>query len=401
MYLMIKLNVSKRIGGASACSTFLPAMLILFAINLIGLSWQHAFNRQAGASKSTNATIDGYTTLHKTPNIILLGSSLIKNPFWLSDIHYLAKTLDYDSYHDCSKLQSELSDKDLKDSYVFDFGMPGAMVSDIYLLTEKLLLGRLKPHLVIYAIGPRDFNDRVITSEITTPTFDRLFSALDLAKANWPYRMDFGQKINFLLDRFIFAYRKRGQWQMALASIFKRTLDKLAPQTKAKQFWSTPDNSQFASTSNPDGYLPVAFGKQSDLCWNSSIKDYKARYASFNNEQFNKQLAFLKALVVTTKKRNIELILVSMPLTGQNIRMMPPPLFALYNKSLQSVSRDYQISLIDLQNDKQFDQTCFYDTVHLNSKGGDKLASLLTKLIADRLCPNGSRLTLSESSRTQ
>ncbi len=380
------------------------ALLILFAVNLIGLCWQHNFNHHSGACKSTNTIIDNFLNLEKHANTVLLGSSLIKNPFWLSDIRYLDKTLDYDSYHGCAKLEKDLSDRELKHSSVFDFGIPGAMVSDVFLLTEKLLRGPRTPNLLIYAVGPRDFNDRVIVSEITTPTFDRLFRETDLAKTDWPYRMNFEQKVNFLLDRFFFAYRKRGQWQTSLANGLNRALDILSPRANAKPLCDTAVAFDTINTGSSPLYSSTAASKVNDECWNCSIKDYKARYASFNSEQFTKQLAFLKALIVTTKSRNIELILVSMPLTQQNIELMPGPLHALYTQTLRSVAQEYQTPLIDLQNDKHFDQTCFYDTAHLNGIGGDRLGLLFSKLIADRLSPENpksARITVSETTWTQ
>jgi Protein of unknown function (DUF1574) len=401
---MINLNLNDQKGNVTKQSCFLLALFILFAINLFGLVWQRSFNRQTGSAKSTNSLIDSFTVLQKSPNIVLLGSSLIKTPFWLSDMHYLSKTLSYDDYHCCSKLQSQLLDKELKGSSVFDFGIPGAMVSDIYLLTEKLLVGPQAPKLVIYAIGPRDLNDRVITSEITTPTFDRLFSPLDLGKNDWPYRMDFEQKVNLLADRLFFAYRKRSQWQMSIASGVRRGLDILSPKACPKPTSSNSIDFEAINTNNYKRYAAIAPEKQNEICWNWSIKDYRARYANFNSEQFSKQLFFLKSLIATTKKRNIALLLVNMPLTPQNLELMPSSLYPSYIQSLRTVANSSQIPLIDLQNDRQFDQTCFYDTVHLNSIGGDRLSSLFSKLISNTLCQANSKsakLSLCETTQTQ
>ena len=398
------IKVSKQIGKLTRQSTFLLALGILLGINLLGLFFQQKFSRQTGSAKSTNSLVDSFNALPKAPTVVLLGSSLIKTPFWLSDMHYLSKTLSYDDYHDCTKLQSQLTDKELEGASIFDFGIPGAMVSDIYLLTEKLLSGRHAPKLVIYAIGPRDFNDRVIASEITTPTFDRLFSSLDVMKTDWPYQMNFDQKANLIADRFCFAYRKRSQWQSSIASGLRRALDLVSKQTDKAVAISNSVDFDAITPTNYKHYAAIAPAKQNEICWNWSIKDYRARYASFNNEQFARQLAFFKSLVLVTKKRNIELLFVNMPLTQQNHDLMPAALYPNYIQSVRKVAASSRVPFIDLQNDRQFNETCFYDTVHLNSTGGDRLSSIFSKMISSTLCqPNSkaSKTALCESSQIQ
>jgi hypothetical protein len=208
------------------------------------------------------------------------------------------------------------------------------------------------------------------------------------------------QRANFLLDRFCFAYRKRSQWQSSLVSAANQFLDKLCTTDGIKRCVGNDSQlNMLTPASNSAQHLL----KQNDTCWNLSIKDYRARYASFNGEQFSKQCAFLQRLVETTKQKQIKLLLVNMPLTESNIALMPAPLYSNYLRFLHSISHTYKVPFIDLQHNSQFDQTCFYDIAHLNNIGGDRLSLVFSKLISDNISqanPKSGKISLCESAGT-
>ncbi len=85
----------------------------------------------------------------------------------------------------------------------------------------------------------------------------------------------------------------------------------------------------------------------------------------FNKQQFEKQKKCFKAVVALCQTRGIKLYVVAMPITDDNLKLMPKELYRGYIDCLASTTRDAGIPFLDLQKSRQYNNDDFYDTVHL------------------------------------
>jgi hypothetical protein len=69
-----------------------------------------------------------------------------------------------------------------------------------------------------------------------------------------------------------------------------------------------------------------------------------------------------------------------MPLTKTNLGLMPDGLYENYLTSLRRIAHDNSTALLDLSAD-QYDDECFYDTVHLNEVGAKSFFGTLSSVI--------------------
>ncbi|MFX5972531.1 hypothetical protein ABTE98_19220, partial [Acinetobacter baumannii] len=82
-------------------------------------------------------------------------------------------------------LEKKLTENGGHEERVFSFAVPGAMVSDMDLILDKVLTGPKKPSLIVYGVAPRDFMDDLAGGETKTATFQRLGDVSDLGKENF------------------------------------------------------------------------------------------------------------------------------------------------------------------------------------------------------------------------
>ncbi len=296
------------------------------------------------------------------PDVVLLGSSLMMTPVWSLDLRDFPGVGDVYHHHHArtlSKLMSPAS--------VYNFALPGAMVSDQYLLFSKLFKDDKAPKTVVYGLAPRDFMDDLLTGETRTPVFQSLSDLGDLFAYHDLYLETWQEKGDFAMNNMLFFYGKRCRYQDKFSHIVAGVYDRISPPTAT------------AAASQNDGSLDLAAALYGDreAVWRKSKVEYGARYRRFNSAQFAKQKLFLANMLDTAAKRGIRLILVDMPLTKDNIALMPDGFYDRYHAALNEITSTHGGTVVSASQLSSFDDSCFLDTVHLNASGGAKLSSLI------------------------
>lgn len=328
----------------------------------------HAKNAdQNGVLQTIDSAVQQYKNIEQ-PDIVLLGSSLIMSPVWTADYKKFVNVSDFYRHHRSYLLERKLSQDGGQPERVFSFAVPGAMVSDMDLIVDKVLTGTKKPSLIVYGVAPRDFMDDLAGGETKTATFQRLGDVSDLNKENFACASS-DEKLELVFNRLVFLFGKRTRYQTKTDAFIRKV---------AHQAVATPQD-QFMAAANLN-VCPLFQDKK--ILWQKSLDEYHMRYQKFNQIQFKKQQLFLQDLVATCKKNNIGLLLVNMPLTQTNLSLMPDGLYAKYLSMLRDVSDKNNISLLDLTG-KKYGDDCFYDTVHLNEVGAEPFLSTLSQSIRD------------------
>ncbi len=362
----------------------------LYMFTNLGLGIAATLNSKASKSSDQNGvlqTIDSgiqQFKLSKRPDVVLLGSSLVMSPVWTADFKSLglAAVGSFYTYHKFDMLAKALSPNRAQPCEVFSFAVPGAMVSDMYLVVEKLLCEQKAPSLVVYGIAPRDFMDDLAGGETKTAVFQRLGDVSDLNRSDFA-NASFDEKLELVMDRGFYLFGKRTRYQAKYDQFCRKLADRRSAVTKSDDV--------FATTA---GVFPLL--QDPKILWRKSVDEYHMRYQKFNQFQFAKQEQFLKDTLVTCNKRGIQVLLVNMPLTQANLDLMPPGLYDKYLHSVKAIASENSVPLLDLSADK-FDKRCFYDTVHLNEIGAK---ALLERLTASIRSGGDGRMTASVSEKS-
>lgn len=118
----------------------------------------------------------------RCPEVLLLGSSLFMIPVALIDADFLNETIDAIHHHRSRYLESNLNDLSLPGTSCFNFSMPGAMMSDHFIVADALFKADRKPKVLVLGITLRDFIDNGVSCAAATPAYNYLKHYIDVDK---------------------------------------------------------------------------------------------------------------------------------------------------------------------------------------------------------------------------
>jgi hypothetical protein len=329
--------------------------------------------------------VHDFRQLTKAPDVVLLGSSLMMAPLHGGDATYLNVGQNVALHHHSVLFEDLLHEKFGKKYQSFAFALGGEMVSDADVISETLLRADRKPNVIIYGIAPRDFMDHALPSAASTEIFKYMNRIGDLSAIEKQSYGSFWERAEHELTKLSFVYKHRPdflyiqhRWAKELARKLGYTdlENEHAPLHIRKQaFLELPENhgpaSLFVDAPNPG---PEPF----DL----NLDEYRFRYRKINLKQFNSQVSFLERLLKYCQSEHIALILVNMPLTQDNLALMPPGFYSNYMSKVRALGAKYSADLLDLNDPTLFPNIHFRDSVHLNSRGGKYFFEVLVNKLA-------------------
>lgn len=340
-------------------------------------------------------------------DIVLLGSSVMRGPFYYCDLRP-ALSLVYANYNKSLALEKAI-DKIDGDQKVYNFARDGEMVSDAMLIVNDFLKDNNKPKVLVYGIAPRDFLDHTLPSETNTEEFNMLANLTDCLRYYNVFAEGGWQWLQVLASKALPYFDARKVVQEKLAQMFNRPQNAVTTPVATKQdpFDATKESStredilkplkkKFVEGVRKDKTLKAEaiasqirmqkalIDAQNDTeAWRQGLLQYSVRYWYIDKARYNRQMHALEALLAITKKRGIKVMLVNMPLAAGNVSLLPQDFYLTYLDDLQKTSTKYGAKFINLQNRKEFDRSCYKDPVHLNVFGGHKLIDLLASNIVD------------------
>jgi hypothetical protein len=315
----------------------------------------------------------------KAAPVVFIGSSLIIAPLWSTDVKHGYFYQDCMLHHQ-SKSFEELLKKEGEAAPVVSLATAGQFVSDTYLIVDKFIAAaKNKPRAVIYGIAPRDFMDDTTGGLALTSVFDELVEVSDLPRFGDLFFSTFDEQGDFLLNRSVYLYRKRGRYQGKFNDAMIKGVSRLY---RDKSQVASAASGNLGGTNNDPLAGFLLGGNRSDI-WSKSIDEYSKRYKVFNKQQFAKQKQCFKALVALCKAKNIKLYVVAMPITADNRKLMPKELYASYIDCVASTTREAGVPFLDLQAKGDYKDADFYDTVHLNGIGGEHFLSAMADFVRE------------------
>lgn len=320
-------------------------------------------------------TAHGYYEDERSPDVVVMGSSLINSAAWAADALTLWRPIDCALHHHIVTMQRAFANLGVKDVNVVNCSIGGAMASDYYVMCRALMSGERKPKVLVLGIAPRDFIDNKLDSPSVTEPF-----------------MFFSRYVGMdtVLGR---AYGT--PWERAMGEVENRTMrlplrrlhSLVVGYMKEKQE-STPSagggNQLLSAISNgklnvKPGDLIVPFNP-TDTWYDNSI-EYIKRYQNPHSLYYNTEMLFFEETLKELAKRDIKVLVVEMPTLPINRKLLPDSFWKNHISQVADICMRNGTDFLDLSHSNDFTKRDFVDTVHLNWHGGQKVFAALANQI--------------------
>jgi hypothetical protein len=335
-----------------------------------------------------------YLKQPSAPDVVLFGSSQMGG-VQAADAKMQGRRLDWVLDHDCRILQNALDERLDKKTSVFICGLPGAMISDHYVISKSLFPAN-KPGLVIVTVAPRDFIDNFLPD----------------VNATEPYKFFSRYLSHDPAARKLLFTTLNDQLEQGVASIVPvKNVAGLIPWKQIEDSLPLPSHLvadkkipatgwMFSLNSDNDNVKPgqcVVLPVMPSNYVDNSV-EYAKRYRNCNPPFYRREVDYLKALLDFGKQENIKVLVVDMPLTPVNRSLLPPVFWTSYKIGLKQACSTADAEYLDLSADPAFLPSDFVDTVHLNAGGGTKLINRIAHVVSQnpRLCEAFSKRAIAD-----
>lgn len=326
---------------------------------------------------------------NKRPQLLVLGSSLPMEAIARYDAEYTGsfdeKNLDaVRKYTGASYLEHLIAEKNGSSMTAFNLTCVACMASDAELILRRVVEAGRAPQIVIFGIGPRDFIDNIVPAVGKTPVCRLLTNRITLPEIISQAR-PLDETRDLLIGQLVYLYKVRGDYKTMLtgwacdllshpadlyesnqlAKIEKQEAQTASPQTAAQQ------------TASPQTALNSSTKHAAKTSQFADLPEWKERYLPANFERFDREKASFENMLATCKKNGIRMIVVNMPLTSENKKLIPEKLYARYQSEICKLPAQFGDELIDLDSNDAFQLSDFYDSAHVNAQGGKKVQDLM------------------------
>jgi frataxin-like iron-binding protein CyaY len=384
-------------------SAFL-GLLVIVGLNVVFLSFNPFLKADPDALPAARSWVWWATQdylHHPAPKVVLVGSSMVMNASWLQEAAYTNKDVDFVVNHRSTYLQSVV------EKYIpgakatsFNFGMPGEMVSDAYMIQRALFKGQNKPKVVALCLGTRDFMDTSFDCAAGTKPFqylERFTDTHDLLELSMP---NVWQRKNFYIKEFVYFEGKKWPIQVTLSERSKEILQPLVAaccKPSALDIQSEEDKRYAFYRSDIEKGVWIAHPTTAYHFYDNSA-DWQRRHKTLNQAMFDNQVKWLELSLDLCKKEQITPVIVNVPISPIALSLMPAAVYKRHIETLQAVAAKYGCSFVDSNAKKTFAAQDFTDVCHMGASGGEKLLDVVGQAIASdpaavrALTPVASRL---------
>lgn len=331
-------------------------------------------------------TTQDYRQLSERPAVVMLGSSLLMNSVWMQEAEHLQENVDIVVNRRTRYLETMLS-KHLPGykGICFNFGLPGSMVSDDYMIARTLFSQEHKPKIAVLCLGPRDLMDTSFSCAGATSAFrylERFTDTKDLLDiaytSTWP-------KINFMLREFVYFVDKKHHSQSVLGEQAKTALNPVYKGVTGPSKFNvkTDFDKQFAfyRSEVEKGVFIAKPNAQTDSFYDNG-KDWKKRFKNSNDEMFDNQKIWLNKALSEARAKGIVTVLVNMPVSELGIKYIPPQVYKRHVDTLAEMAAKYDCPYVDTMKEGHFDMKDFSDYGHMDASGGRKIVDIVAKYLA-------------------
>lgn len=326
-------------------------------------------------------TFNALRNSDKISNIAIIGSSTMVSAIAGCDANFLKRGLDLTEHHRAAYLEANLKKQYPNGEFeTFSLSAPGQMPSDAYISLKAMVATASRPDVVIYGLAPRDFIDSTLSAPGDTDAFRYLTRIVNIDDVyHRVFRSPYG-KLDWCLQRLIYLYGYSLDFRMSITDGVTKVVNAVLPRPYSKTPFTWWDRRDVLPN-----YLPAEIHPQAVMAapidletakkrFSDNTVEYLQRYRHPDPHTYKTQLYFLGKIAEFCRKERIELVLVNMPITLQNLRLLRNggQGYLQYLQLLKDFSVLHNVSFYDLNKFDRYNQDDFHDSVHLNAFGGTK-----------------------------
>lgn len=376
-------SVSGKVGRRGWSSAFLIALALFATANvalwLAGTAKPRPLTRQQFADPSAFSTgkpgcwwmAKAYLEQDRAPDVVVFGSSQMGG-VQAADANTLRRTIDFALDHQAITIEQDLDRKLGTHVRAVWCAQPGAMASDHYMISRALFAPPLKPRLVIVGLSPRDFIDNTLPSPGATEPYRFFSQFVDPGKLKEIAFDNLWDRLNWFLSR-----------QIPLRIIAQANETDAGAANAGHKAAGTHQLLNVISTASGNikpGQCIVAPDMPPIFVDNTA--EYSKRYRNTSPPAYKQQLAFFNAFANSMDSSGIKLLAVGMPLLPANRNLLPENFWLAFRSEIGGICLRNRAVWVDFSDSQKFDRSDFVDTVHLNARGGSKLAELISQCVA-------------------
>lgn len=337
---------------------------------------------------------EAYRQLKASPDVVLIGSSLMLAPVLQSEANRLGQPLDRKRYRKSLVLEECLSSAGLQHCTVFNFAVGGCMFSDAYYIARRVLADKA-PSVIIYGIAPRDVQDTNVPGIDCTETFRCLsvpedaLLARNISTASRPGEAPFFKRVDLVLGRASSLWRYRADLnpyaQLRIKRLMEKTLPWVAFMKKAPcGVWMEIKGFKFIEEmfDEPLCRPGTELEHKSKV---ATAEEYQKRYNPLHMPAIEEQTAYLDKLATLCDSKHVQLIVVNMPLSQTNQKLMPAGFYSRFKKETRAICEKHNAEYVDWSQSRWAQrEDLFIDGVHVSSPASKEFLCDLSKLLATR-----------------
>ncbi len=412
---MAEPKISRRIVSSASLALVLVAAIDvlvgvshpLAAINTVNTEKAEPYNAvvsvkramqqdQCEQKEAVNATAGGVSR-----PVLLLGSSLVVAPALQCEAIFTGKEFkrfhqrrltSFENYLERSLVKEAGSSANANSSFVRSYclAMGGQMASDAFFVAKEVLPASSDATAgtsIVYGIAPRDFQDNLFPRIDASPIFRIFAKAADLPQLfHSEPTMTSVDRTSACGERLSSLYRYRSDWQNLFAIRAKRAIEKCLPFVVFDKYYDT-----LALKPQKKGLLPgEAIGTPMVVpnCavdhadWQTTEEEYKRRYTPVQSSRAEAQFDYFEKLLRLCQERKVNLMVVNMPLSQDNMKALPKSFYKQYLSHAEQLCNQYGVEFVDLNQGQWTNNSNFVDSVHLKPENSTAFMQKLAKLTA-------------------
>ncbi len=355
---------------------------------LFGLNWVIQTVRPLQYIKTTRyvpleqnplvSKLPAFFDSNQRPQLLVLGSSLPMEAIARYDAEYTGsfdqKNLNaVRKYTGARYLEHLIAQKNGSSMSAFNLTCVACMASDAELILRRVVESGRAPQIVIFGIGPRDFIDNIVPDVGKTPVCQLLSNRIGLPEI-FSQSRSFDETRDLLLGQMVYLYKARGDYKTMLTGWACDVFSHPADLYESNQMAKIEKHEMSVKAQTESKPVATDAAKRSQF---ADLPEWKERYLPANFERFEKEKVSFQNMLATCKKNGIRMIVVNMPITSENKKLIPEKLYARYQNEICKMPAQNGDEMLDLDASDAFKLTDFYDSAHVNAQGGKKVQELM------------------------
>ncbi len=387
--ILTLLSPLRKTAGALTRSPILMTLLAVVSINIF-LAVKDPFghvdpNTIPSAKNWAYWTTQDFLKEKPAPDVVLLGSSIFMNPLWMLEAEHLHRKVDIVVERRSHYLEDAIRKQFPGGKFsCFNYALPGAMVSDDYMIVRTMFNGERKPKLVVLGLTPLDMTDDDFYCDVSSTHYKylaRFTNTRDLMELAMPRPW---QRTEFLINEGLYlAGRKHDVQGAVVGSAHDKMTNYLGPlsaqplQSKEK---GDAKDAIYHDEVAPGVWLAQPVGI--DYYKNDTVA-FRKKFRFASKDRYQVKLAWLKKTIDLCKEKNIQPLIVNVALPEPAVKgVLPPGVHDALVKHVADLAREEKVAYLDLQATGAFDLKDFTDSCHMDASGGRKVMDFVAKEIA-------------------